>query len=60
MSNSNLVRCDLYMLYTSQPDYALHRMNMSNITHVREIISKAESEISLVKDGLGIYLLSYF
>ena len=48
-------RCDLYVLYTNEPDSSLHATDMTDKLRVQEIIADTEEQISLLKSTLGTF-----
>ena len=51
--------CDLYVMYTNEPDYTLHRTDYSDTAKVQEIFNKAEKNIALIKSSLGMLFLKF-
>lgn len=46
-------RCDLYVLYTSEPDSTLHVTDMTDKVGVKRVVEEAEEHISAFKSTLG-------
>ena len=53
MDGDYRTRCDLYMLYSNEPDHSLHENDNTDEETVQEIIDAAEKRISLLKSALG-------